>query len=349
MKKILQLTVLLTCTFSFGQVISTLPAYDGFDYAIDSKLIGDGALAPMIGQGGWSMVAAHSTGLDDTKIIASPGWSYPGLPAYGGNALWFTGAGSDPEFLFTSQTTGTIYASFIFRVEDNVATTAGSVRHFFSFSGTGAIGDASSVMYKEVADGTYNIGLSKSSSQTEGVWDPGVFTVGSEHFIVISYSNINDPDPLMQKASLWIDPIISATEPTATLTQNAPTTSITRTNLDRIKVNQGNNASTPIYNFDELRVATSWAQVVGGTLGVAKMDVSQFNAYPNPVTNGKLYISSANNREKKVAIFTVLGQKVLDTKTSNNSEINVSQLAKGAYLLSVTEDGKSEFKKLIIQ
>jgi hypothetical protein len=97
------------------------------------------------------------------------------------------------------------------------------------------------------------------------------------------------------------------------------------------------------YQYDDFKIQLS------PVLGVAKMNSSKFNAYPNPVTDGKLYISSDNNSEKKVAIFTVLGQKVLDAKTKNNSEINVSQLAKGAYILTVTEDGKSDSKKLIIQ
>jgi len=47
--------------------------------------------------------------------------------------------------------------------------------------------------------------------------------------------------------------------------------------------------------------------------------------------------------------YNLLGQKVLDAKTNNNTEINVSHLAKGAYILTVTEEGKSNSKKLIIQ
>ena len=76
---------------------------------------------------------------------------------------------------------------------------------------------------------------------------------------------------------------------------------------------------------------------------------SQCTVYPNPVSNGKLYISSPSNSQKQVAIYSILGQKVLDIKTTNNAEINVSKLAKGNYILKITEDGKSDAKKLIIQ
>ena len=50
-----------------------------------------------------------------------------------------------------------------------------------------------------------------------------------------------------------------------------------------------------------------------------------------------------------MAVYSILGQKVLDTKTTNNAEINVSKLARGMYILKISEDGKSEAKKLIIQ
>ena len=39
--------------------------------------------------------------------------------------------------------------------------------------------------------------------------------------------------------------------------------------------------------------------------------------YPNPVTNGKVYISSKLNADKQIAIFDVLGKKVLQTLLSS--------------------------------
>ena len=86
-----------------------------------------------------------------------------------------------------------------------------------------------------------------------------------------------------------------------------------------------------------------------GNLGLESYKLFMTKAYPNPVTNGKLFISSPSSSEKQVAIYSLLGQKVLDTKTSNNVEINVSKLARGTYILKISEDGKSYAKKLIIQ
>lgn len=106
-------------------------------------------------------------------------------------------------------------------------------------------------------------------------------------------------------------------------------------------------AATGITSFGSFRIGES-----DGTLGLSSQvaSKSKCTVYPNPVKDGKLYISSSNASEKQVSIYSILGQKVIDVKTNNNtSEINVSKLSKGNYILRITEDGKSEAKKLIIQ
>jgi hypothetical protein len=106
-------------------------------------------------------------------------------------------------------------------------------------------------------------------------------------------------------------------------------------------------AATGITSFGSFRIGES-----DGTLGLSSQvaSKSKCTVYPNPVKDGKLYISSSNASEKQVSIYSILGQKVVDVKTNNNtSEINVSKLSKGNYILRITEDGKSEAKKLIIQ
>ena len=205
---------------------------------------------------------------------------------------------------------------------------------------------------KNIATGKFNLGLSKSNNGTECVWSPTEFDFGTQHLIVISYENIGDLTATNQVANLWIDPA-STTQPSATLTQSAPLTSVTRSNLDRIKILQASSTSTPTLVIDEIRVANNWGEALStiSNLGLTQQvaSKSQCTVYPNPVSNGKLYISSPSSSQKQVAIYSILGQKVLEAKTTNNAEINVSKLAKGNYILKITEDGKSEAKKLIVQ
>lgn len=83
-------------------------------------------------------------------------------------------------------------------------------------------------------------------------------------------------------------------------------------------------------------------------LSVKQNEISGLNMYPNPVTNGNLYISSDSNSAKSVEIYDILGKQVLNAKVSNNT-VNVSNLKGGAYIVKITEEGKTATRKLIIE
>jgi hypothetical protein len=70
--------------------------------------------------------------------------------------------------------------------------------------------------------------------------------------------------------------------------------------------------------------------------------------YPNPVTNGKLYITSKNNEDKLIAIFDVLGKKVLQTQLTSK-ELNISSLSPGIYFIKIEERDASTTRKLIVR
>jgi hypothetical protein len=218
-------------------------------------------------------------------------------------------------------------------------------------SATGIVttGYTSDVMFrKNIATGKFNIGLSKSNNGAECVWSDTEYDFNSQYVIVISYDNIGDADPLNQIANLWVNPTsITTPIPTATLTQNNPTTSVVRNQIDRIKILQASSTSTPTMIIDEIRVASTWDQVFP-SLGTASFEATKLKMYPNPVSNGKLYISSVSNSEKEVIIFNTIGQEVLQAKIVNEA-INVSNLAKGSYFVKITESGIIETKKLIVQ
>jgi len=70
--------------------------------------------------------------------------------------------------------------------------------------------------------------------------------------------------------------------------------------------------------------------------------------YPNPVKNGNLYITSNSSNAKTVAVYDILGKQVINSKTSNNT-VNVANLKSGAYIVRITEEGKTDTRKLIIE
>jgi hypothetical protein len=76
--------------------------------------------------------------------------------------------------------------------------------------------------------------------------------------------------------------------------------------------------------------------------------IEGLNLYPNPVSNGKVYILTKNDLEKEVVIFDVLGKKVLQTMVSSR-ELNISNLTPGVYIIKITENNSSATRKLIVR
>ena len=82
--------------------------------------------------------------------------------------------------------------------------------------------------------------------------------------------------------------------------------------------------------------------------GSARGDIDGFKLYPNPVTNGKVYITTDQDAAKKILIFDVLGTQVLETTILGN-ELNLSDLDAGVYVLRVFEKDKVATRKLIVK
>ena len=76
--------------------------------------------------------------------------------------------------------------------------------------------------------------------------------------------------------------------------------------------------------------------------------IEVLSLYPNPVSNGKVYISTKNDLDKEIIIFDVLGKKVLQT-TISSRELNVSNLSSGVYIIKINEKEASATRKLIIR
>ncbi|MFV0573607.1 MAG: T9SS type A sorting domain-containing protein [Xanthomarina gelatinilytica] len=77
-------------------------------------------------------------------------------------------------------------------------------------------------------------------------------------------------------------------------------------------------------------------------------DIENLSIYPNPVSTGKVYITSKNNAPKHIEIYNVLGRIIL-TVTLLQKELNVSKLKAGVYIIKVTENNISTTRKLVIR
>jgi len=88
------------------------------------------------------------------------------------------------------------------------------------------------------------------------------------------------------------------------------------------------------------------------TFGVSAQEAKQqgetLGFYPNPVSNGKIYITSKTSLDKEVLIFDVLGKKVLQT-TISSRELNITAIPPGVYIIKITEADVTATRKLIIR
>ena len=76
--------------------------------------------------------------------------------------------------------------------------------------------------------------------------------------------------------------------------------------------------------------------------------IDGLSIYPNPTTNGKLFVVTKNDFNKVVTIYNVLGKEVIST-TIYGKELNISKLKPGVYMIKVTENNISATRKLIVK
>ena len=336
------LLFLFTAVISYGQQVSTLPAYESFDYAIGSRLIEDNAIE---GVGFWSTT---NPTVGDVLTVASPTWSsITGIDAPQGNAIEFQGFGLNPEFLFTPQldSDDTTYTSCLIKVTDFSLINVDPTR-FFGLGGlnsNGTFSGATHVFIRLDAGGAgYNLGFNVSNSNTGITWDSTVFVADQEIMLVLYHDNTNSATD----SRIWINPVVGGSEPTPTWVGGPRNLTV-----DRIQIFQHNSSNTPNIILDELRVGETWGDATKPTtLSVSDLESSsELKIYPNPVSNiRELFIKFSNEGEKEITIYNLIGQEVLQKSTSSES-VNLMELASGTYIIKITQNEKTTTKMLVLQ
>ena len=97
-----------------------------------------------------------------------------------------------------------------------------------------------------------------------------------------------------------------------------------------------------------LIVSSTKAQDVKQQSKIQESAIEGLSLYPNPITNGKVYIVTKNDVEKEIQIFDVLGKKVFQSQL-NTKELNISSLSPGVYIIKIREEESTATRKLIIR
>ena len=77
-------------------------------------------------------------------------------------------------------------------------------------------------------------------------------------------------------------------------------------------------------------------------------NIEGLSFYPNPVSNGKIYIVSKTGEDKEIIIYDVLGKKVLQA-TLTGKELNIGNLSPGVYIIKIKEEETTATRKLIVR
>ncbi|MBJ7880095.1 T9SS type A sorting domain-containing protein [Gelidibacter salicanalis] len=93
--------------------------------------------------------------------------------------------------------------------------------------------------------------------------------------------------------------------------------------------------------------ATGVSQTIPSKISTSN-DIANLVIYPNPVSNGKIYITTKQNLSKQVEIYDVLGKKIVSNALFGK-ELNISRLTPGIYILKIKEGVNSATRKLVVR
>lgn len=297
--------------------VNTLPYSEGFPYTVGNSLNAEQK---------WTI-----TNSGDNVLVSTGNLTYSGVTSTG-NSVTFTATGAESFSPFTNTTSGNLYTAFLFNVTELQGVADGNATYFASITGVLSNDYKARLFVKRVGE-QYQIGFDTAATTTN--YNATLRNVGETVYVVIGYDFTNNT------LSAWINPTNGAI-PTLGVIPAAPITSLGGFILRQEAAN-----TTPTIVFDELRVATTTTDL-GLTLGTPSNQIAGLSVYPNPVTNGKLFITSENGAEKSIIIYDILGKQVLATSLINDV-VNVGGLNAGVYIIKITEAGKIATRKLIIQ
>ncbi len=196
----------------------------------------------------------------DSILVAAGNLTHPSLPLLtsSGNSVTYGYAGTDYYTTFTSQTSGTVYYSFLLNVT-TLGTLAASPGGYTIGLIDGTTSSFVARCFLRASGANYNVGISAGSVIGNLNWATNTLVVGTTYLVVVSHQLVAGTSNDVSK--VWIDPTIGGAEPAF----NATSTNLTGSDLasiQRIFLRQSSTTETPqTLIIDEIRVGTTWSSV----------------------------------------------------------------------------------------
>jgi len=304
MKKITLLLAFVACVLvSQAQLLLD----ENFNYTVGSE----------ISTNGWTV---HS-GTTFPTLVTAPTITYVEYPKSGEGAEVTVGVtGIDVNRTFTKQTTGTVFISFLAKVDS--ATVLGD---YFIHVGPDVIGTSffgrtfvKADATKKLAFGIQNASGGTGATQT---YTPFSYDLHTTYLIVLKVVVATG------ESSIIVNPAMGTTEPnTGWISNNTGTT--LPINIGSVALRQGGATSAGIEKVDGIHVATSYGALFA-TAGLSSLSVDQLKV---KVIGKKLSVENASTTN--VEIFNAIGAKVQFGQLESGS-IQLNDLSKGLYIVRV--------------
>ncbi|WP_291888140.1 T9SS type A sorting domain-containing protein [Chryseobacterium sp.] len=301
----------------------------------------------LAGQNGWT---THSGTTPGQVVTTSGSLSYTGLASSTGNSATISSTSSeDVNKGFTAQTSGVIYYSTIVSAQNTTGLAANTATgdyaiHFGTYStGTSpalSLFQARIYVRKGVATDTVNFGILNNSGGTAAPTYGAVdYPINTPVFIVVKY------DFATNTASLFLNPTPGSTEPSTPTATNSTGTTTAPTQIDYLCIREG--SSTGNFQIDEMRVGTTYAQVAPTSVSLAVADFGKEKSLfvKNTFVKNNEIIFGADAKDVKV--YNMFGQVVKTASVKADGTLNVTDLAKGNYIVTGTVNNQAISQKIL--
>ena len=256
------------------------------------------ATGALLTDNGWVVTGTTAT---PTVVVSEGSVTYPGYYMYGGNSVTLAASGQDVNHTFDAQSSGSVYSAFVI----NVISTQTNGDYFLNFGPSPMAFSYYGRVYLK-RDGTTDnafIGLVFGSGTGAVVqYTPTSYPYNSSVLLVLKYQIVDGA--LNDTVSIFVNPTISGTEPSATLTSASGYTGAPAdpASIGSIGLRQGNASNAAVVKVDGIRVSNNWGLLWSGT------------APPSPVitVTGTLepFACIVNNPSEEIQSYTLTGSNL---------------------------------------
>ncbi|PKL83213.1 MAG: hypothetical protein CVV24_06060 [Ignavibacteriae bacterium HGW-Ignavibacteriae-3] len=292
-------------------------------------------------------------------LVTSPGLTFTGYPPASGNATTLAATGEDVYRTFTTQTSGSVYMSFLM----NVQTAQATGDYIMALSPSASQTNYYARTHLKSSGNGYLIGLSKSNELGGGyIYGTTNLTFNTTYLVVVKHQFLGSApaDTLDDVERVFVfTGTPPSTEPTTSeIGPYVQTGKSDPKDLGYITIRQGSTTAAPTLKLDGIRVMKSWAALLTDVKNEFSIIPSSFELsqnYPNPFNPSTVIkYQVPQNSHVNLSVYDILGNKIAtlenQEKAAGSYEVkfDAANIPSGVYFYTIQTGSFSQTKKMIL-